>query len=199
LARGYLHNDELTAERFIDWSGPDGDRRLYRSGDLVRRDQWGALSFVGRRDHQVKVNGHRIELDEARPAIAEHHWVREASVVPWTSPRTGAAQLAAFVELDPDEAALMDQDQAAGHHQSKQSRVQVRAQLAHAGVPTDEELGGRPELPLPGAEPTDDQVAAAFRRKTYRYYEGVPLDRERLAGLLADGLADVRPSATRRR
>lgn len=195
LARGYLRNDELTAERFIDWSGADGSRRLYRSGDLVRRDRQGALLFVGRRDHQVKVNGYRIELDEVRLAIAEHHWVREACVVPWTNPRTGAAQLAAFVELDPDEAALMDQDQAADHHQSKHSRVQVRAQLTHAGVPTAEELGDRPELPLPGAEPTGDQVAAAFRRKTYRYYEGTALDRERLAELLTGSLAAVRPAA----
>lgn len=195
LARGYLHNRALTVERFIDWSGPGGLRRLYRTGDLVRRDRHGALLFVGRRDHQVKINGHRIELDEVRLAIAEHHWVREACVVPWTNPRTGAAQLAAFVELDPDEAALMDQEQAADHHQSKNSRVQVRAQLARVGVATDEELGGGPELPLPGAESTDHQAAAAFRRKTYRFYEGTALDRDRLAELLSGSLAAVRPAA----
>jgi hypothetical protein len=66
LARGYWNRPDLTAERFVP--GPDGGR-LYLSGDLVRRDVYGRLHFLGRRDHQVKIAGHRIELDEVAGAL----------------------------------------------------------------------------------------------------------------------------------
>jgi hypothetical protein len=66
LARGYWNRPDLTAERFVP--GPDGGR-LYLTGDLVRLDASGRLLFLGRRDHQVKIAGHRIELDEVAGAL----------------------------------------------------------------------------------------------------------------------------------
>lgn len=79
LARGYLGRDELTVERFVP--NPFGPGRLYRTGDLVRRDASGALIFLGRLDHQVKVRGHRIELGEIEAALARQPGIAAAVVV----------------------------------------------------------------------------------------------------------------------
>uniref|UniRef100_A0A486XU80 Malonyl CoA-acyl carrier protein transacylase n=1 Tax=Rheinheimera sp. BAL341 TaxID=1708203 RepID=A0A486XU80_9GAMM len=65
LARGYLNNEKLTSERFIDVDLGDGHpRRLYRTGDLARVTEGGFIDYLGRVDDQVKIRGHRIELGE---------------------------------------------------------------------------------------------------------------------------------------
>ncbi|MBB5912103.1 amino acid adenylation domain-containing protein [Nocardia transvalensis] len=176
LADGYRNRPEITAARF---SG-SGTGRRYRTGDLVRRRADGVLEFVGRNDEQVKVNGHRVETTEVRGWIEKHHWVRSAAVVPWVSDR-GVTQLAGFVELDPDEAPLMDQGQAGRHHRSKSTRTQVTAQLAGLGARRFDTV---PDLELPGAEPTGEQRRKVFARKTYRNLEESPFDLERLAAVV---------------
>ncbi|MEA2604413.1 MAG: hypothetical protein QOF89_5405 [Acidobacteriota bacterium] len=96
VARGYLDRPELTAERFVpDPQGPEPGGRLYRTGDLVR---WrgGMLEFLGRRDGQVKVRGHRVELGEIEAALTGHPAVREAVVV------LREDRLVAYVTGDPD-------------------------------------------------------------------------------------------------
>jgi amino acid adenylation domain-containing protein len=81
LARGYLGRPELTAERFVPdpFAGQAG-ARLYCTGDLARRREGGAVEFLGRIDHQVKVRGFRVELGEIEAALATHPAVREAVV-----------------------------------------------------------------------------------------------------------------------
>lgn len=95
---GYLHDEARTAERFIPNPCPDlaPGPRLYRSGDLARRDAEGVLEFRGRIDHQVKVRGFRIELNEIERALAAHPSVREA-VVTARGVGTEQAQLIAWV------------------------------------------------------------------------------------------------------
>ncbi|HEX5886547.1 MAG TPA: amino acid adenylation domain-containing protein, partial [Pyrinomonadaceae bacterium] len=82
VARGYLAEPDLTAERFIPdpFSGKAG-ARLYRSGDRVRYRPNGDISFLGRLDHQVKIRGHRIEPGEIEAALQKDPQVREAVVI----------------------------------------------------------------------------------------------------------------------
>ncbi|HLH25147.1 MAG TPA: amino acid adenylation domain-containing protein [Chloroflexota bacterium] len=81
LARGYLNRPELTAEKFIPdpFGGPGA--RLYKTGDLARWLPNGAIEYLGRLDHQVKLRGFRIELGEIEAVLAEHPAVRDALVL----------------------------------------------------------------------------------------------------------------------
>jgi len=82
VARGYLNNPELTAQKFVP--DPFADRpgsRLYRSGDLGRWRPNGDIEFAGRADFQVKVRGYRIELGEIEAALARHPEVDQALVL----------------------------------------------------------------------------------------------------------------------
>lgn len=97
LARGYLNQPELTAEKF--GSNPFSDKpgaRLYRTGDMARWRADGNLEFLGRLDHQVKLRGFRIELGEIEAALLRHPNVREAVVV-MREDRSGDKRLAAYV------------------------------------------------------------------------------------------------------
>ncbi|WP_018350842.1 non-ribosomal peptide synthetase [Longispora albida] len=81
VARGYLNRPELTAERFVpDPFGAPGER-LYKSGDLAKRNPDGSLEFCGRIDHQVKIRGYRIELGEIEAAMGTIPGIRDAVVI----------------------------------------------------------------------------------------------------------------------
>ena len=95
VSDGYWRRPELTADKFIaDPQRPGG--RLYRTGDLGRRRPGGALEFVGRIDHQVKIRGHRIELGEIEKTIATLPGVKEAVVLAPADP-LGDRRLVAYV------------------------------------------------------------------------------------------------------
>ncbi|MFC8592949.1 amino acid adenylation domain-containing protein [Streptomyces atroolivaceus] len=100
VARGYLGRPALTADRFVpDPTGTWPGGRLYRTGDLVRQDPDGVIHFLGRRDHQVKVRGHRIELGEVEAGLNSLPGVRGAAAAVHPGP-DGDKQLVGYVSLD---------------------------------------------------------------------------------------------------
>ncbi|WP_327643792.1 non-ribosomal peptide synthetase [Micromonospora zamorensis] len=94
VARGYHGRPEATARAFRDdpFAAIPGER-MYRTGDLCRWTNDGTLEFLGRRDHQVKVRGHRIELSAVEAQLCALPGVREAVVVP----TVGDTELVGFV------------------------------------------------------------------------------------------------------
>ncbi|MGH8863688.1 MAG: amino acid adenylation domain-containing protein, partial [Burkholderiales bacterium] len=97
VGRGYLGRPDLTAAGFIpDPFATKPGERLYRSGDRARYRSDGAIEFLGRIDHQVKIRGHRIELGEIEARLVEHPLVREA-VVSARACGAGDQRLAAYI------------------------------------------------------------------------------------------------------
>ncbi|NUS73458.1 MAG: amino acid adenylation domain-containing protein [Corynebacteriales bacterium] len=120
VARGYLNRPELTAENFL----LEDDQRWYRTGDIVRREPSGIISYVGRLDNQVQVRGHRVELEEIEARLRQHEGVNQcavtlnngvlvAHVVP-ARPDVNAAALLNFlrewlpIHMVPDRVALLE-------------------------------------------------------------------------------------------
>jgi amino acid adenylation domain-containing protein len=82
LARGYLGQPGLTADRYVpDPFARTPGARLYRTGDRVRALPDGNIEMLGRADHQIKLRGVRIELAEVEAALAQHPSVVQAAVV----------------------------------------------------------------------------------------------------------------------
>jgi hypothetical protein len=135
VARGYLGQPALTAERFVpDHLGGKPGRRLYRTGDLARHLPGVGIEFLGRVDHQVKIRGFRIELGEIEAGLRSHPAVRE-TVVLAREDEPGDHRLVAYVVTALAGAALVEE-----------LRVHLARQLPDYMVPSAFVL--LPALPL---------------------------------------------------
>ncbi|MFG2892258.1 amino acid adenylation domain-containing protein [Streptomyces sp. NPDC048248] len=175
LAQGYLGRPDLTAERFLpDPHGPAG-ARLYRTGDLVRQRADGSLEYLGRTDHQVKINGVRIEPGEVEAALAAHPRVAECAVTSFST-ADGSTRLAAHVRhRDPahaPDAAELRQFLAGRLPESHLPSVYVATKtfpktpsgkLDRAALPTPEQ-GGTPDA-APGTDA--EQVITGLWRELF--------------------------------
>ena len=83
IARGYHNLPEKTASVFVEnpFSVCEEDKRLYRTGDMVRMKGDGNIEYIGRIDSQVKIRGYRIELGEIEGALLKHDKVKNAAVI----------------------------------------------------------------------------------------------------------------------
>jgi len=157
LARGYLARPDLTSERFVpDPISGEAGSRLYRTGDVAKFRQDGALEFLGRTDHQIKIRGHRIEPGEIETALERMPGVKNALAV--ARGQGTARRLVAYIV--PDGAAPAEAEM----------RAELRRRLPESMVPAafavlDElPLGpngkvDRAALPEPGAAPSAGSVA----------------------------------------
>ncbi|GAB08435.1 putative non-ribosomal peptide synthetase [Gordonia araii NBRC 100433] len=108
LARGYHGQHGLTAARFVanPYAADGSGERMYRTGDLVR---WvgepAQLEFVGRSDHQVKINGQRVELGEIDAALADQPGISSAVTI-GVADRHGRDRLVGY--LVPETVATID-------------------------------------------------------------------------------------------
>jgi amino acid adenylation domain-containing protein len=97
VARGYRHQQALTAERFPeDAINPLEGRKMYRTGDLGRILENGEIEYLGRVDHQVKIRGHRVELGEIEYQLSLQENVKQAVVIAYQD-QPGNQQLLAYV------------------------------------------------------------------------------------------------------
>jgi len=100
VARGYVNQPKLTAERFIrNPFSEDPESRLYKTGDICRWLEDGNIEYLGRTDGQVKIRGLRIELGEIESVLRGHPSVRQA-VVMAREDEPGQKYLAGYVVLD---------------------------------------------------------------------------------------------------
>jgi amino acid adenylation domain-containing protein len=179
LARGYHANPVLTARRFIpDPYGPPGSR-MYRTGDLARWLPDHSIEFLGRRDHQIKLRGHRIEPAEIEAALSQHPSVTAAAVTLRTDQPSQAPYLAAYLTTRPP---APDPAQLRGHlaqHLPDYMLPTTYTLLEHLPLTPNGKLD-RAALPAPDHERT--RAAAAYSPPAS------PLE-ERLARLWSDILA----------
>ncbi|MFI6766047.1 amino acid adenylation domain-containing protein [Streptomyces sp. NPDC050355] len=113
LARGYLGDAEATARRFVTVEAlPEGERRVYRTGDRVRFLADGTLAYLGRTDDQVKVRGFRVEPGEVQAVLGTHPGVEQALVVARKS--ADGTSLTGYAQPAAGAVAALDLDRVSG-------------------------------------------------------------------------------------
>ncbi|MFI0817439.1 amino acid adenylation domain-containing protein [Streptomyces sp. NPDC021098] len=174
LARGYWGDPQRTAASFI--THPETGECLYRTGDYGRYLPDGTLQFLGRRDGQVKINGHRVECGEIEGVLAGHPGVDRAVVVK-SEAAGGAARLLGYVVPDSQDTSLV-----------RRTTVEpYRAERWRRAV--------RPTADVRPAGPGADQLTAAWAALDELYAEAVAVAFRSL-GLAGEPGDVVRTGAT---
>jgi amino acid adenylation domain-containing protein len=98
VARGYLNQPQLTAQKFI--ANRFDKSKLYKTGDLARYLPDGNIEFLGRIDRQVKIRGFRIELPEIETVLEQHHAIKQAIAI-LRKDMAGDERLVSYLVIDP--------------------------------------------------------------------------------------------------
>ncbi len=99
LARGYVNDPALTAERFAPISLDDGSvQRAYRTGDLAYVKADGSLALMGRIDDQINLRGYRIEPAEIERRLLQHPKIIDAAVIAYRASSSDDPRLVAFLK-----------------------------------------------------------------------------------------------------
>jgi amino acid adenylation domain-containing protein len=194
VARGYHRRPDLTAEKFVPdpFSHPEGTRpgaRLYRSGDLARFRDDGAIEYLGRLDQQVKLRGFRIELGEIEAVLRQHPAVRDAVVI-LREDQPGDKRLVAY---------LVEEQGAGGESRAAELRQLLQQQLPEYMLPsafvvldefplTPNGKLDRRALPAPGRTRAD--LTAAFVAPRTAIERGLAAIWSRLFGMEQIGIHD---------
>ncbi|MFD1507655.1 Pls/PosA family non-ribosomal peptide synthetase [Georgenia yuyongxinii] len=177
VARGYVNRPDLTADRFIP--DPDGraGERLYRTGDLGRILPDGEIEYLGRADSEVKIRGHRADLQEIENVLIEDEDVAVAVVKLLTTAGSGG-ELAGYVLLTDD--APRTDDVVGRLHATARRRLPAYMVPAYLEVldavpmlpsgKVDRKSLPEPSSPrlmgggghVPAATPTEERIAAAW-------------------------------------
>ncbi|SDZ33524.1 non-ribosomal peptide synthetase [Thermoactinomyces sp. DSM 45892] len=105
LARGYLHDPAMTDQYFVpNPFTSDVNARLYKTGDVAKYLEDGNIVYLGRIDHQVKVRGNRVELEEVESWLASHERVSSCAVIHKKDERMDG--LVAYVEMKSESSVL---------------------------------------------------------------------------------------------
>ena len=107
VARGYLFNESLTAQKFVDDPTQPGSK-MYMTGDLAEWDEQGNIIFHGRRDDQIQINGYRIELGEIEKHLIDQPSVNNAILKPWEDQEANTQLIAYLVREEEEEVTVED-------------------------------------------------------------------------------------------
>ena len=132
LTAGYWKNFPATTHAYV--RVPDDDALFYRTGDRVRRPIGGGpMTFHGRADQQVKIRGHRVELEEVESKLLESPGITSAVALGWPTTAAGAAGVVAFVTgaADVDLPALRLSLESKLHTYAVPQTIHVLPQLPH--------------------------------------------------------------------
>ncbi|MDR5744905.1 amino acid adenylation domain-containing protein [Caballeronia sp. LZ029] len=172
LARGYVGQTGITAERFVaDPYGRPG-ARMYRTGDLARWNEQGELEFAGRADQQVKVRGLRVEPGEIETALSEQPAIRACAVLAQQDGATGS-RLVAYVVADE-------------HYDERHVRAALRQRLPDYMVPVGFVRLDR--LPITRNGKLDRKALPAYQARTSATRPPATPREAALAKLFADEL-----------
>lgn len=101
---GYWRDETLTAQRFVELDHPEYSRqRWYRTGDFGYRDATGVYHHLGRMDNQIKVSGHRVELEDVETHLRVAAGSSEVAAVPWPVEQGSARGIVGFVCVNKSE------------------------------------------------------------------------------------------------
>jgi non-ribosomal peptide synthetase component F len=108
ISRGYWNREALTSERFFeikDWAFSNSAKGcyVYRTGDLARYRADGTIEYLGRGDQQIKIRGHRVELEEIESALREINLIEDVVVIAKTSARITDEQLSEMLSEMPSD------------------------------------------------------------------------------------------------